>query len=247
MSFSKLIDRLVWLVIVAATVLAVGMAGLLALAFGTDHVRVGLTVSGALIVVILVAWIHAVWQGRPRRRQRAAPYAEGASWAKRPMPAPVPSSHLLWKPLEPSVDTTVDTRPMRPVQIEEPPHDLVEDTKPTAAMKPGPVYTAPSSGRGPYDDLFPPPEPGDEDYLEYDHETTAKTATHIEPSPLPPDEQPTTPIGPVTPQLEPPEAKPDAEPEARIDTPDQPGEPRESAPSAQSESETLTPPDNSPA
>jgi hypothetical protein len=88
------------------------------------------------------------------------------------------------------LDSLADTRPMRRVQIQELPPDTLEDTRPRQAVRP--TTALKPAARGPYDDLFPPPQPDDEDYLECGHDPTTL---------LPPDEAheepPTTPILPV--------------------------------------------------
>jgi hypothetical protein len=87
-----------------------------------------------------------------------------------------------------ALDSLSDTRPMRRVLIEEPPLDSLEDTHPGQAAIPKP--TRRPAMRGPYDDLFPPPQPDDEDYLECEHDLTP---------PLPHDETPEEPA--TTPTL----------------------------------------------
>jgi hypothetical protein len=201
MSF-KLIDRLLWLVIVAAAAMAVLIAGLFALIVGVDSERVTVITIGGLAAVVLVLWIGVFAGLRSDRRQRrdvgpvlspwysslpgAPPQAGSADPAMlptyfQPDMATTPASGT-------ALDSVSDTRPMHRVQIEEPPPDTLEDTHPGQVVRPQP--TRRPAMRGPYDDLFPPPQPDDEDYLECEHDLAP---------PLPHDEAPEEPA--TTPTL----------------------------------------------
>ncbi len=203
MSF-KLINRLLWLVIVAAAATAVLIAGLFALIIGVDSERVTVVTVGGLVAVVLVLWIGVLTGLRSDHSERRDVGPVLSPWYSN-LPGVVPPAGpvdpiTLPPYFQPSTETTpasgtsldplVDTRPMRRVQIQEPPPDPLEDTHPRQAVRPEPARRP--AMRGPYDDLFPPPQPDDEDYLECEHDL-APLVPHDDA----PEEPATTPTLPI--------------------------------------------------
>jgi hypothetical protein len=198
-----LINRLLWLVIVTAAATAVLIAGLFALIIGVDSERVTVITIGGLTAIVLVLWIGVLARLRPAPGQRQDVTPVLSPWYTLPsVLPPAGSADLAMLPyhVQPGTETTpasgipldylTDTRPMRRVQIEEPPLDSLEDTHPRQVVRP-PTPLKPTV-RGPYDDLFPPPQPDDEDYLECEHDLTPPVQRDEAP-----EEPPTTPILPV--------------------------------------------------
>src|SRR6266849_1825120 len=132
--------------------------------------RLALVVSG-LIAIVLIGWVYA---RRVRRtnsagvRQRPSAFDRGSFSSDVTMPvavAKVRSQAGERNPLD-------DTRPGKPVQVQQ---NSADDTEP---RKPAPPTVVAARGKptkparrypdttDPYANLFPPPRPGDEDYLE---------------------------------------------------------------------------------
>jgi hypothetical protein len=182
----ELIDRLLWLAMTIAAVTAVVIAGLFALLIDVDSERVMVIAIGGLAAIILVMWVGVFTRLRSARRQRQEVRPEPAPWfAGSPdAPSPAGSADVITLPhrSQPGAEMAAtpasgvpleplaDTRPMHRVQVEEPPADALEDTHPRQAFRP-PSALKPAA-RSPYDDLFPPPQPDDDDYLECDHDST---------------------------------------------------------------------------
>jgi hypothetical protein len=204
MSF-KLINRLLWLVVVAAAATAVLIAGLFALIIGVDSERVTVITIGGLAAAVLVLWIGVFAGLRSDQSQRREVGPVLSPWysslpdvlpqagsADPVMPVPYFQPTMEATPASgTALDPLADTRPMRPVQIEEPPPDALDDTHPGQAVRPKPARRP--AMRGPYDDLFPPPQPDDEDYLECEHDL----APHL-PRDEASEEPSTTPTLPVS-------------------------------------------------
>jgi hypothetical protein len=204
MSF-KLINRLLWLVVVTTAATAVLIAGLFALIIGVDSARVTVVTIVGLAAVVLVLWLGVLTHLRPAHSQRQDAGLALAPWYSN-LPGALPPAGsadpgTLPPYFQPSMETTpasgtaldslADTHPMRRVQIQEPPIDALEDTQPRQAARPKPARRP--AMRGPYDDLFPPPQPEDEDYLECEHDL-APLLPHDET----PEEPATTPTLPIS-------------------------------------------------
>src|SRR5579859_1983193 len=135
--------------------------------------RLALVVSG-LIAIVLIGWVYA---RRARRtnsagdRQRPSTFDRGSFSNDVTMPVAVSKSRS-------QADTAGernpldDTRPGKPVQVRQASADDTEPRKPASPTvvsarakptKPARRYPDPTD---PYANLFPPPRPGDEDYLE---------------------------------------------------------------------------------
>ena len=125
--------------------------------------RLALVVSG-LIAIILIGWVYARRVRRTKTdgvRQRPSAFDRGGFSSDITMPVAVPQRPLDYtrpgKPVQKALSD--DTEPRKPLPI-----TVVTPVSPRAKpTKPAHRYPDPTD---PYANLFPPPRPGDEDYIE---------------------------------------------------------------------------------
>jgi hypothetical protein len=195
----NVLNRLTWLALVFVAVLIVIGLGLLTFISGAVELgqREALILAGGLVAEIVI--VVAYFRLRFRRSQRPLTGAV--------LPPPVPwynaprnLSQKIYEPPAPAESTPPhpaqpvivhagkrefendhgDTRPMRRVEVPRLQSEVEEDTRPTQAVR-LPAIPPKKPPPGPYDDLFPPAQPGDEDYLE---------TSHMEPVPEQPEQPP---------------------------------------------------------
>ena len=161
--------------------------------------RLAVVVSG-LIAIVLIGWVYARRVRRTNRagdRQRRSAFDRGSFSSDVTMPVAVAHSRSQAGERNP----LGDTRPGKPVQVPQTSADDTEPRKPAPPTvvsvrakptKPTRRYPDPTD---PYANLFPPPRPGDEDYLESSIEegdTPPAGMKRAESNPdVPPDNLPT--------------------------------------------------------
>lgn len=203
----NLLNRLTWLALVFVAVLFVFGLGLLTYISGEVEPgqREAVILVGGFVAELVILTVY--FRARARRSRRplikAVPpppvpwYNPPRNLSQKIYEPPAPAESTPPHPSRPVIvhagkragdDDHSDTRPMRRVEVPRLQSEVEEDTKPTKAVR-LPVIPPKKRPPGPYDDLFPPAQPGDEDYLE---------TSHMEPVP----EQPKQPEQPTVPEAE---------------------------------------------
>ena len=160
--------------------------------------RLALVVSG-LIAIVLIGWVYARRVKGTKTgggRQRPSAFDRGSFSSDVTMPVVVVRSRSQAGEKNP-LD---DTRPGKPIQVQQNSADDTEPRKPapptvvSARAKPTKPTRRYPDPTDPYANLFPPPRPGDEDYLESgveEGDTPPAGMKHAESTPdVPPDNPP---------------------------------------------------------
>ena len=184
----NIMNRLTWVALVLVSIVVVIGLGMFAYVIGAVGAgeRELVLLGSAFVVETLV--VVAYFVGRIRRSRRSkvriAPPLTSVPWYNPPLSlsqriyeSPPPAESTPHHPSPPIIirgprsgEVHTDTRPMRRVEVPRLPTEnmVEEDTKPTKAVPPVTPRRKPLPP-GPYDDLFPPAQPGDDDYLETSH------------------------------------------------------------------------------
>jgi hypothetical protein len=195
----NVLNRLAWLALVFVAALFVIGLGLLTYISGAVELgpREAVILAGGLVaeIGIVVAYFRLHTRRFRRPSTRAVPpppvpwYDAPRNLSQKIYEPPIQAEATPPHPARPVIvhagkreadNDHGDTRPMRRVEVPRLQSEVEEDTKPTKAVR-LPVIPPKKPPPGPYDDLFPPAQPGDEDYLE---------TSHMEPIPEQPEQPP---------------------------------------------------------
>jgi hypothetical protein len=195
----NVLNRLTWLALVFVAVLIVIGLGLLTYISGAVELgqREALILVGGFVAEIVLVTAYFRLRARRSRRPlfRAVPpppvpwYNAPRNLAQKIYEPPIQAEATPPHPARPVIvhagkretdNDHGDTRPVRRVEVPRLQSEVEEDTRPTKAVR-LPVIPPKKPAPGPYDDLFPPAQPGDEDYLE---------TSHMEPIPEQPEQPP---------------------------------------------------------